>query len=161
MGLDIYNPDSVDDSYYKHVGILTDADQDGVGHISPLLLAYFYRFWPRLFEEGCIHVVKSPILISEIKKGKKKESIWSYTYTDADRVKSEYPNAKFRYIKGLGSLTKPEYKKLLETPVLQTITVDSDTKELFDMMFKKSKTGKKTAPEVRREYMINMRKDDE
>jgi len=161
MGLDIFDPNSVDSSYYHDVGILTDADQDGVGHISPLLMAYFYKFWPRLFDERRIHVVKSPILITEFKNGKKKETIWSYTYSDAEKVKAEHPNAKFRYIKGLGSLTKEEYKKLLSEPVLQTITVDDESKALFDMMFKKKKSGNKTAPEVRREYMIKTRKDDE
>lgn len=130
VGLDISDPDSVDSTYYRDICILVDADHDGMGHISPLLIAFFYKFWPRLFEEGRIHIVESPILIT---KDKNNGVIWSYTYDEANRVKKENPKAYFRYIKGLASLEESEYDLLINQPRLRTVSIDDP--EMFEVMF--------------------------
>lgn len=130
LELDINDPDSVDNSYYKDIWILVDADHDGMGHISPLLQAFFYRFWPRLFSEGRIHIVQSPILIVH-QKGKK--DLFAYDYESAAKLKKENPNGYFRYIKGLGSLELEEYRDMINNPRLLTVKID-DPKQ-FEIMF--------------------------
>jgi len=64
LGLDINDANSVDNMTYRGVATLTDADHDGAGHITPLLIAFFYKFWPRLLSEKRIHITRSPIMIS-------------------------------------------------------------------------------------------------
>lgn len=140
LGLDINNPDSVDDMTYQNIATLTDADHDGIGHISPLLLAFFYKFWPRLFSEKRVKITRTPIMIST----KGKEAKWLYTYEDASAIKSE-SGWKHRYIKGLGSLTEPEYDNIVNKPVYDTVTVDDAN--IFQMMF-----GKES--QLRKEYMM-------
>ena len=141
LGLDITNPDSVDDMTYSSIATLTDADHDGIGHISPLLLAFFYKYWPRLFKEKRVKITRTPIMIST----KGKETKWFYTYEEANEFKTQETGWKHRYIKGLGSLTEDEYDRIINKPVYDVVTVDDA--QIFEMMF-----GKDSGP--RKEFMF-------
>jgi DNA gyrase/topoisomerase IV subunit B len=129
LGLDINDPDSVDNMTYKDIATLTDADHDGSGHISPLLIAFFYKFWPRLLKEKRVHITRSPIMISSNGKDTK----WFFTYEEANEFKQSCKGYTHRYIKGLGSLTENEYDRVINTPVLDTVTVDDA--QYFKVMF--------------------------
>jgi DNA gyrase/topoisomerase IV subunit B len=137
LGLDINDPNSVDDMTYSSIATLTDADHDGIGHISPLLIAFFYKFWPRLLKEHRVKITRTPIMIST----KGSEVKWFYTYEEANAFKSSESGWKHRYIKGLGSLTEEEYDRIINDPVYDTVTVDNV--ELFEMMFGKDSTPRK------------------
>jgi DNA gyrase/topoisomerase IV subunit B len=129
LGLDINNPDSVDLMTYKNIATLTDADHDGIGHISPLLIAFFYKFWPRLLTEHRVRITRTPIMISTFKD----KVEWFYTYEEASEFKQNNSNWKHRYIKGLGSLTEEEYDIIINQPRYDTVSVDDVS--LFQMMF--------------------------
>jgi DNA topoisomerase-2 len=137
LGLDINNPNSVIDMNYGSVAILTDADHDGIGHISPLLIAFFYKFWPKLLDQGKIKITRTPIMISS--KGDKVK--WFYTYEEASEFKAKNTNWKHRYIKGLGSLTEDEYDVIINTPVYDVVSVDDAS--YFQMMFGKDSNLRK------------------
>ena len=141
LGLDITNPNSVDYMTYKHIAVLTDADHDGIGHISPLLIAFFYKFWPRLLLEKKVKITRTPIMISS----KAKDVKWFYAYEEASKFKSDQAGWKHRYIKGLGSLQEDEYSTIINEPVYDTVTVD-DAKT-FEMMFGKDS-------QLRKDYMM-------
>lgn len=141
LGLDINNPDSVDDMTYQNVATLTDADHDGIGHISPLLIAFFYKFWPRLLKERRVKITRTPIMIST----KGKDTKWFYTYEEASEFKANESGWKHRYIKGLGSLTEDEYHVIINKPTYDTVTVD-DVK-IFEMMFGRD-------AQLRKEFMF-------
>ena len=121
LGLDINDPDSVDNMSYKHVATLSDADHDG-NHIAALLMAFFYKFWPRLFSEGRIHMTRTPIMISN----KDKDVKWFYEYQAGKDFKANDKSKgyKHRYIKGLASLTEDEYHSIINSPVLSKIEID-------------------------------------
>ena len=140
LGLDINNPDSVNEMSYKYIATLTDADHDGIGHISPLLIAFFYKFWPRLLNERRVKITRTPIMIS----AKGNDIKWFYTYEEASEFKTSNADWKHRYIKGLGSLTEEEYNKIINDPVYDVVSVD-DVK-YFEMMFGKNS-------ELRKEFM--------
>ena len=124
---------------YQSIATLTDADHDGIGHISPLLIAFFYKFWPRLLNERRVKITRTPIMIST--KGDKVE--WFYTYESASKFKTGNQSGwKHRYIKGLGSLQESEYDKIINEPVYDTVTVD-DIK-IFEMMFGRDAALRKT-----------------
>ena len=141
LGLDITNPNSVDDMAYKYIATLTDADHDGIGHISPLLIAFFYKFWPRLLTEKKVKITRTPIMIST----KGKDVKWFYTYEEVSEFKQNNNGWKHRYIKGLGSLQETEYDQIINKPVYDTVTVD-DAKT-FEMMFGKNS-------QLRKDYMM-------
>jgi DNA gyrase/topoisomerase IV subunit B len=140
LGLDINDPDSVDNMTYKYIATLTDADHDGIGHISPLLIAFFYKFWPRLLLENRVQITRTPIMISS----KAKDVKWFYTYEDAQEFKKN-GGYHHRYIKGLGSLTEDEYHTIINKPQYDTVTVDDAS--VFQMMFGKDSS-------LRKEYMF-------
>lgn len=140
LGLDINDPDSVDNMTYKYIATLTDADHDGIGHISPLLIAFFYKFWPRLLLENRVQITRTPIMIST----KAKDVKWFYTYEDAQAFKKN-GGYHHRYIKGLGSLTEDEYHIIINKPEYDTVTVDDAS--VFQMMFGKDSS-------LRKEYMF-------
>jgi len=141
LGLDINNPNSIDNMTYEHIATLTDADHDGIGHISPLLIAFFYKFWPRLLTEKRVKITRTPIMIST----KGSDVKWFYTYEEANEFKTKDSGWKHRYIKGLGSLTEEEYDKIINKPKYDTVTVDDA--DIFQMMF-----GKES--QLRKDYMF-------
>ena len=141
LGLDINDPESVDNMAYKHVATLTDADHDGIGHISPLLIAFFYKFWPRLLTEHRVRITRTPIMISTFNN----KVEWFYTYEEASEFKQGNSNWKHRYIKGLGSLTEEEYDVIINQPRYDTVSVDDAG--LFQMMFGKDSN-------LRKEFMF-------
>jgi DNA gyrase/topoisomerase IV subunit B len=114
---------------YGQIASLTDADHDGIGHISPLLIAFFYKFWPRLLKEKRVYITRTPIMIST----NGKETKWFYTYEEAANFKTKETGWKHRYIKGLGSLQEDEYSTIINHPTYDVVTVDDAS--YFQMMF--------------------------
>lgn len=129
MGLDLANPDDISQRKYKNVAIMTDADPDGQGSIYPCLLAFFSR-WPKLFHEGCVRFVKTPVVI--LSKGK--QTKWFYTLTEFDQHKDEFKGWDLRYIKGLGSLREHEYSEVVNNPNYDIVDLGPDWEELFEML---------------------------
>ncbi|ULA52518.1 topoisomerase IV subunit B [Enterobacter phage vB-EclM_KMB20] len=114
---------------YKNIAIMTDADVDGTGSIYPSLLAFFSN-WPRLFEEGRIRFVKTPVII--MSKGDKQK--WYYTAAEYEAEKNELAGWKLRYIKGLGSLEEDEYERVIQEPHYDVVSLPENWKELFEMV---------------------------
>jgi DNA gyrase/topoisomerase IV subunit B len=142
LGLDINDPKSVDNRTYKYVAALTDSDHDGQGHIMPLVISFFYKFWPKLFEDKCFRVIRSPIMISSNGKDTK----WFYSYDEAQAFKDGSKGYSHRYIKGLGSLTEEEYSLVLNDPSYDCITVSDPS--YLQLMFDKK------LPDERKEFIL-------
>ena len=63
---------------YHRVVIMTDADVDGA-HIRTLLLTLFFRYFPKLIDNGHIYIAQPPLY--KISSGRKSE----YAYNEEDR----------------------------------------------------------------------------
>lgn len=121
---------------YRNIAIMTDADVDGTGSIYPSLLAYFTQ-WPELFKQGRVRFVKTPVIIAQVGKEQK----WFYDLPEYDSAKDSMPKHSIRYIKGLGSLEKHEYKQMIMNPKYDVVQLPENWKELFEMLL-----GKDSAP---------------
>jgi DNA gyrase subunit B len=98
----------MDDQYdisrlrYGKVILLTDADSDG-HHIATLLLTFFYRHLPGLFEDGRIYLACPPLY--KITHGQ--ETHWAADDAQRDKILAKLPkNAKpnITRFKGLGEM---------------------------------------------------------
>lgn len=118
-----------DSRYYDKIAILTDADVDG-NHIAITLMLFFYKYFPHLYHQKRIVKVLSPIIVCT--KGSKNE--YFYDYGEFLKVQNKYSDWKIKYNKGLGSLNKEEYSKMINEPIFEVISIE-DIENLDKMIY--------------------------
>lgn len=115
---------------YKNIAIMTDADVDGTGSIYPSLVSFFTQ-WPELFEQNRIRFVKTPVIIAT-KKGKQE---WFYDLPSFESKREELKGFDVRYIKGLGSLTREEYERVINEPNYEVVKLGENWKDKLEMLY--------------------------
>lgn len=108
--IDILNLDLLDkdtDMDYEKVVFLSDFDEDG-SHIRALLLTFFYKFAPKMIEDGRVCFMQTPILIAFDKKDKPFK--WFFELQDYLKEKDSciLKDKRTKYYKGLGSFSSKD-----------------------------------------------------
>lgn len=143
LGL-VQNVDYSDDSNYKtlrygKICILTDADDDGI-HIRGLLLNFFFRYWPSLFERNVISAFSTSIVKATHKRNRTKTKVF-YTKTEFEQWTSE--NEKLakqydiKYFKGLGSHQPGDENFYIKDPKCVIFIPDEKVDTFLKLAFNK------------------------
>lgn len=129
---------------YGKIYISADADVDGDA-ITALLVNFFYRYWPELFDMKMIYRVITPIVVAEPNKKSKGEKLFFYEQDDYDKwcKKANLKNFTIKYKKGLAALTDDEYNDMVNKPELMPITSDQASKISLDIWFGKNTEKRK------------------
>ena len=138
IGLKLGQPIDLKHLRYGKILIYTDSDFDG-NSISALLINFFYKYWPEVFDRGMIYKVETPIVVA-VPKAKKAKKILFYTQTEyndwADRA--DMKQYEIKYKKGLAALVDDEYQDIINSPRMTKISKDDISTEYLDIWFGKN-----------------------
>ena len=144
IGLKLGQPIDIKNLRYGRVLIYTDADVDG-NSISGLLINFFYKYWPEMFERRMVYKIETPIVVAT-SKDKKASKVLFYTQSEYNEweAKTNLKNWDVSYKKGLAALVDDEYKDIINDPKLTLITSDDVSETSLDVWFGKNSDLRKT-----------------
>lgn len=129
---------------YGRILFYVDADVDG-NSIAGLLINFFYKYWPDMFDRKMIYKVETPIVVAIPKqKGKKKLLFYSQTEWSKFEAEANLKDYEVKYKKGLAALVDDEYQDIINNPRLTLITKDDLSENSLDIWFGKNSDLRKT-----------------
>lgn len=138
IGLKLGQPIELKHLRYGKIFFYTDADVDG-NAISALLINFFFKYWPEIFERKMIYKVETPIVVAVPRaKGKKKILFYSQTEYNEWADKNDLKTFEIKYKKGLAALVDDEYQDIINSPRLTLINKNDVSSGSLETWFGKN-----------------------
>jgi DNA topoisomerase-2 len=123
---------------YGRILFYCDADVDG-NSIVGLLINFFHKYWPDMFDRKMIWKVETPIVVAIPKqKGKKKILFYSQTEWSDWQSNNDLKSYDIKYKKGLAALVDDEYADIINNPRMTLISKDDASKSSLETWFGKN-----------------------
>jgi DNA topoisomerase-2 len=144
IGLKLGQKIDLKDLRYGRILFYVDADVDG-NSIAGLLINFFHKYWPDMFDRRMIYKVETPIVVA-IPKSKTKKKVLFYSQDEYNQweSKTDLKQWDIKYKKGLAALVDDEYQDIINSPKLTLITKDDVSDKSLDIWFGKSSDLRKT-----------------
>jgi DNA topoisomerase-2 len=138
IGLKLGQKIDLKDLRYGRILFYVDADVDG-NSIAGLLINFFHKYWPDMFDRRMIYKVETPIVVA-IPKSKTKKKVLFYSQDEYNQweSKTDLKQWDIKYKKGLAALVDDEYQDIINSPKLTLITKDDVSDKSLDIWFGKS-----------------------
>jgi DNA topoisomerase-2 len=162
VGLKIGETAKLEDLRYSKIMLTTDADSDGHS-IAGLLINFFFKYWPELFDLNVICKVETPIVVAK----KNKEIIEFYNDLEFNEWFNTTKNTKqyeIEYKKGLAALEDSEYEKMIKNPKYFIVKRDDLSKFELENWFSDNSEPRKykiLGKEYTTETSNNLKKEKE
>ena len=132
---------NIDKLRYDKIIIMTDADVDG-SHIDTLIMTLFFRFMPKVIQEGHLYIATPPLYLCTYKNNKQ------YCYTEEERLRfintycdgdADDNKLHTQRYKGLGEMNPEQLWDTTmnpETRLLKQVTIQNAARadEIFSML---------------------------
>lgn len=137
LGLDVSKDKSEKQEIdFERIVIASDQDADGV-HISAMLLGWWKKMAPSLFNDGKVCRLNTPIVILKDKAGKIKDWFFEFSKFKEWEGKNKNTNLNIVYLKGLGSLSIEDLDYIISKQgfesLLSVYKLDEGADKLFDI----------------------------
>jgi DNA topoisomerase-2 len=144
IGLKLGQKIDLKDLRYGRVLFYVDADVDG-NSIAGLLINFFHKYWPDMFDRRMIYKVETPIVVA-IPRTKTKKKVLFYSQDEYNEweAKTDLKQWEIKYKKGLAALVDDEYQDIINSPKLTLITKDDVSTNSLDIWFGKNSDLRKT-----------------
>lgn len=129
------------DLRYGKILIYADADPDG-DSITGLLINFFGRYWPELFEKERVFRVMTPLVVAQ----RGTEKLCFYTPTEFEtwsEGRKDLAKWDIAYKKGLAALESEEYEDIIKQPRMFALVPGENMRETLDCWFAAEVGGRK------------------
>jgi topoisomerase-4 subunit B len=133
IGITPGKPADRDTMNFGKIVVATDADPDGSA-IFANLMSLFYQFWPELLDKNnpCVYRLIVPNVVAY--KGTTR--IHFTTRDQYEKVRNKYKGYKIEYMKGLGSMNKADWERVVSSDdFLIPVVSDGKIGETLKLLF--------------------------
>ena len=130
LNLSISDKEHNDDITFNKIVFACDQDTDAL-HIISMLIGWFIKFAPHLFEQGRIFRLNTPLIILKDSKGKIVKWFFNLNEYKSWEANNDVNKYKILYLKGLGSLEKEDLDYVINQVgldgLLQELRLDDES----------------------------------